>query len=62
MTMASGGDSTRAYLASCDGGMVNIIDTSDDSYIENQPVPAGAGTGSGAQNLPQNPVFLLAGP
>jgi hypothetical protein len=60
--MAPGGDSTRAYLASCDGGMVNIIDTSTNSYIENQPVPTGAGNGSGSQNLPQNPVFLLAGP
>jgi len=62
LTMAPGGDSTRAYLASCDGGMVNIIDTSTNSYIENQPVPTGAGNGSGSQNLPQNPVFLLAGP
>jgi hypothetical protein len=62
VTMASGGDSTRAYLASCDGGMVNIVDSSTNSYIENQPVPAGTGTGSGSQNVPQNPVFLLAGP
>ncbi len=62
VTMASGGDSTRAYLASCDGGMVNIVDTSTNGYIENQPGPAGAGTGSGSQNVPQNPVFLLAGP
>jgi hypothetical protein len=61
LTMSAGGDSTRAYLASCDGGMVNIIDTSTNSYIENQPVPA-AQPGPGAQNLPQNPVFLLAGP
>ena len=62
LTMSAGGDSTRAYLASCDGGMVNIIDTSTNSYIENQPVPAGTQPGPGAQNLPQNPVFLLAGP
>lgn len=62
LTMAAGGDSTRAYLASCDGGTVNIIDTSDDSYVESQPVPASTRTGSGGQNLPQNPVFLLAGP
>ena len=62
LTMAAGGDSTRAYVASCDGGMVNIIDTSDDSYIESQPVPASTLTGTGGQNLPQNPVFLLAGP
>jgi len=31
--MAAGGDSSRAYIASCDGGMVNIIDTTSDTYI-----------------------------
>ncbi len=64
LTMAAGGDSSRAYLASCDGGMVNIIDTSTDSYILNQPEPAGTRNTipPGPQNLPQNPVFLLAGP
>jgi hypothetical protein len=64
LTMAAGGDSTRAYLASCDGGMVNIIDTSTDTYILNQPEPTGAHppVPPGTQNLPQNPVFLLAGP
>jgi len=51
LTMAAGGDSTRAYLASCDGGNVNIIDTSAQSYIESQPV-----------SVCQNPVFMLAGP
>lgn len=51
LTMAAGGDSTRAYLASCDGGNVNIIDTSTESYIESQPV-----------SVNQNPVFMLAGP
>lgn len=62
LSMAAGGDSSRAYLASCDGGNVNIIDTSINSYIENQPAPPGTQTGSGSSNLPQNPVFLLAGP
>jgi DNA-binding beta-propeller fold protein YncE len=61
VTMAAGGDSSRAYLASCDGGMVNIIDTTSDSYILNLPAPIGARSG-GQQNLPQNPVFLFAGP
>jgi len=36
LTMAAAGDSSRAYLASCDGGMVNIILTATESYIENQ--------------------------
>jgi DNA-binding beta-propeller fold protein YncE len=61
VTMAAGGDSSRAYLASCDGGNVNIIDTTNDSYILNLPAPIGVRSG-GQQNLPQNPVFLFAGP
>jgi hypothetical protein len=61
VTMAAGGDSSRAYLASCDGGMVNIIDTTSDTYIQNLPAPIGVRPG-GQQNLPQNPVFLFAGP
>jgi len=62
-TMAAGGDSSRAYLASCDGGMVNIIDTSSDSYILNLPAPISSRTVQGSpENPPQNPVFLIAGP
>jgi DNA-binding beta-propeller fold protein YncE len=61
ITMAAGGDSTRAYLASCDGGMVNIIDTSNDTYILNLPAPVSSRAGN-PLNPPQNPVFLFAGP
>ena len=39
LNMAAGGDSTRAYLSSCDGGNVNIIQTSTDTYILNTPAP-----------------------
>jgi len=62
--MAAAGDSSRAYLSSCDGGMVNIIDTSNDTYILNQPAPVGsrAPIPPSALNPPQNPVFLIAGP
>ena len=56
--MAAGGDSSRAYLASCDGGNVNFIDTSSDTYIMNLQAPIG----SRLDNPPQNPVFLVAGP
>lgn len=56
--MASGGDSSRAYLSSCDGGNVNFIDTSSDTYILNMSAPIG----SRLDNPPQNPVFLIAGP
>ncbi len=63
-SMAPGGDSSRVYLASCDGGMVNIIDTTTESYILNLPEPIGTRPliPPAVQNPPQNPVFLLAGP
>lgn len=62
--MAAAGSSTRAYLASCDGGNVNFIDTSNDTYIMNLPAPIGTRqtVPPGPLNLPQSPVFLIAGP
>jgi DNA-binding beta-propeller fold protein YncE len=60
---AAAGDSTRAYLSSCDGGNVSLIDTSIDNYILNLSAPIGIRPPiSGPQNPPQNPVFLIAGP
>lgn len=63
-SMAAGGDSSRAYLASCDGGNVNIIDTSTDTYAESAPAPTSTRNPipPSIQNPPQNPVFMLAGP
>jgi len=64
MMMAAGGDSTRAYLSTCDGGNVNIIQTATDTYYFNLPAPYSARpplTG-GSENPPQNPVFMIAGP
>jgi DNA-binding beta-propeller fold protein YncE len=62
--MAAGGDSSRAYLSACDGGNINFIQTSNDTYLLNQALPAGARAPipPSTQNPPQNPVFLLAGP
>jgi DNA-binding beta-propeller fold protein YncE len=63
--LAAGGDSLRAYLSSCDGGNVNIIDTSTDTYIENLPAPVSSSRPPippSLDNPPQNPVFLFAGP
>ena len=63
ITMAAGGDSSRAYLASCDGGGVNIIYTSTDSYIESMAAPNSARNPiQGTSPPPQNPVFMIAGP
>jgi len=63
--MAAGGDSSRAYLSSCDGGNVDIIDTSNDTYIENLPAPVSNSRPPippNPLNPPQSPVFLFAGP
>ena len=63
--MAAAGDSSRTYLSSCDGGNVNLIDTSNDTYIENLPAPASNSRPPippNPLNPPQNPVFLFAGP
>jgi DNA-binding beta-propeller fold protein YncE len=61
--MAAGGDSSRVYLSSCDGGNVNIIDTATDTYLTNLPGPASSRPPiSGTQPPPQNPIFLFAGP
>jgi hypothetical protein len=55
--LAAGGDSSRVYLGSCDGGGVNVIDTSTDAFLVNLPAPVGS-----SPPAPQNPVFLIAGP
>jgi hypothetical protein len=61
--MAAGGDSSRVYLSSCDGGNVNLIDTVNDTYLLSMSAPASARSPiNGNQPPPQNPVFLIAGP
>jgi len=62
--MAAGGDSSRVYLASCDGGNVNFIDTANDTYLLRLPAPGSARPPIPPSNQPppQNPVFMIAGP
>ena len=61
--MAAGGDSSRVYLASCDGGNVNFIDTANDTYLQRLPAPVSDRPPvNGNQPPPQNPVFMIAGP
>lgn len=62
--MASAGDSSRAYLSACDGGNINVIDTSTDTFITALQAPASARPPipPSTQQPPQNPVFLIAGP
>jgi hypothetical protein len=63
-TMAAGGDSSRVYFSSCDGGAVNIIDTSTESYglLQEVPLSARPPVNGASQNPAQNPIFMLAGP
>jgi hypothetical protein len=63
-TMAAAGDSSRAYLASCDSGGIDVIDTSTDTYLVNLAAPFSARPAipPSQQPPPQNPVFLIAGP
>jgi DNA-binding beta-propeller fold protein YncE len=63
-TMAAGGDSSRVYLASCDSGNINVIDTATDSYLLNLPAPGSSRAPIPPSNQPppQNPVFMIAGP
>jgi hypothetical protein len=62
--MAAAGDSSRAYLSACDGGNINVIDTSTDTFITALEAPASARPPipPSTQQPPQNPVFLIAGP
>jgi len=62
--MAAGGDSSRVYLASCDGEGVGIINTENDTFLLGLPAPASSRPPVPPSNQPppQNPVFLIAGP
>jgi hypothetical protein len=62
--MAAGGDSSRAYLAACDSGGVNIIDTSNNTPIVELLEPIGSRLPIPPSNFdpPQNTIFLFAGP
>jgi len=40
ISMASSGDSSKVYVANCDGGAVSIVNTSNDSFVLNLPTPA----------------------
>jgi DNA-binding beta-propeller fold protein YncE len=63
-TMAAAGDSSRVYLASCDGGNIQFINTFDDTYLLSFPAPLSARAPIPPSSQPpsQNPVLLIAGP
>jgi hypothetical protein len=61
LAMAAAADSSRVYLGNCDAGNVAIIQTLNDSLLLEMPAPLSAALLNG-NPLPQNPVFVVAGP
>jgi DNA-binding beta-propeller fold protein YncE len=61
LSMAASADSTRVYVGNCDAGNVGDIQTISDTLLLQMPAPQGATFKDGIP-LPQNPVFVVAGP
>jgi DNA-binding beta-propeller fold protein YncE len=61
LPMAAAADSSRVYVGNCDAGNVAIIQTLDDTLLLRMPAPQSASFSHGTP-LPQNPVFVVAGP
>ena len=61
LSMAASADSTRVYVGNCDAGNVADIQTLNDTLLLQMPAPQSATFKDGVP-LPQNPVFVVAGP
>ncbi|MGH9537377.1 MAG: YncE family protein [Terriglobales bacterium] len=60
---AASADSSKVYVGNCDARNTSIIRTSDDTKVLDMAAPLSAVTPpNGGNPLPQNPVFVLAGP
>jgi YVTN family beta-propeller protein len=60
---AASADSTKVYVGNCDARSTSIIRTSDDQKVLDMAAPLSTITPpNGGNPLPQNPVFVLAGP
>jgi YVTN family beta-propeller protein len=62
LSIAAAADSTRVYVGNCDAGNVAIIQTFNDTLLLQMPAPLSASFSPGGTPLPQNPVFVVAGP
>ena len=63
VSSAASAESTKVIVGKCDAGSTAIIRTSDDTPVLDMPAPLGTVTPpNGGNALPQNPVFVLAGP
>jgi YVTN family beta-propeller protein len=62
LSIAASADSSRVYVGNCDAGNVAIIQTLNDTLLLQMPAPLSASFSPGGTPLPQNPVFVVAGP
>jgi hypothetical protein len=63
VSSAASADSTKVLVGKCDAGSTTVIRTSDDTPVLDLPAPPGTSTPpNGGNALPQNPVFVMAGP
>jgi DNA-binding beta-propeller fold protein YncE len=62
LSIAASADSSRVYVGNCDAGNVAVITTLSDTVVLPIPAPQSAVLGSNGMPLPQNPVFVVAGP
>jgi YVTN family beta-propeller protein len=61
LSIVAAADSSRVYVGNCDAGNVAVIKTLNDTVLLQIPAPQSA-TFKGGTPLPQNPVFVVAGP
>ncbi len=62
LAIAAAADSSRVYVGNCDAGNVAIIQTLNDTLLLQMPAPLSASFSNTGNPLPQNPVFVVAGP
>ena len=62
LAIAAAADSSRVYVGNCDAGNIAIIQTLNDTLLLQMPAPQSASFKTGGAPLPQNPVFVVAGP
>jgi YVTN family beta-propeller protein len=62
LSIVAAADSSRVYVGNCDAGNVAVIKTLNDALLLRVPAPQGAKFMPDGTPLPQNPVFVVAGP
>jgi YVTN family beta-propeller protein len=62
LPIAAVADSSRVYMGNCDAGNIAIIQTLGDTLLLQMPAPLSASFKPDGTPLPQNPLFVVAGP